>query len=62
MLTLDELIAIYRQRFRDSPPDELPRFQDITQTTITYLVAFKQIHEALKRLACTYEEGNPEGD
>lgn len=50
MIEIDELIDYYRERQRDKLPELSPRRENIILSTITYLVAFKQVHEMLKNL------------
>lgn len=62
MIELDQLIDFYRERLSEHPPISSLKWDDVVTSTITYLVAFKQVHEMLKRLAEAIEGVNPEGD
>lgn len=62
MIELDRLITYYRNKATENPPIEAVDPDEFTLSTITYLVAFKQVHEMLRRLAEAIEGVNPEGD
>ena len=62
MIKIDPLIAYYREHQSEHPTRTMLDPDDVTVSTITYLIAFKQVHEMLKRLAEAIEGINPEGD
>lgn len=62
MIVIDQLIDYYRERRRGRLTLAPVGNEEIVTSTITYLVAFKQVHEMLKRLAEAIEGVNPEGD
>lgn len=62
MIELDQLIDFYRGRIERRPQKTPVNWGKVYTDTITYLVAFKQVYEMLKRLADAVQGTNPEGD
>ena len=55
MIELDQVINYYRQRSLGHMPQIPFESEELWLSTITYLEAFKQVHEMLKRLADAIE-------
>lgn len=62
MVELNELINLYRTNHLKLPPDSPYEPWEVSASTITYLEAFKQVHEMLKRLGEAIQGVDLEGD
>lgn len=62
MIEIDILIDYYRNRLLGKLPISSLKLEDAFTSTITYLIAFKQVHEMLQRLADAIKGVNPERD
>lgn len=62
MTEIDSLITYWFTQLKRGEPEPLNPLGEVIESTITYLVAFKQVHEMLQRLAEAIEGVNPEGD
>ncbi|MBA7563701.1 hypothetical protein ES708_05537 [subsurface metagenome] len=61
MIEIDQLIDLYRKNGLKLPPISPYEAFEVTASTITYLIAFKQAYELLKRLGDASRGVSPEG-
>ncbi|GAI02692.1 unnamed protein product [marine sediment metagenome] len=62
MIEIDKLIEYWKDQWLRGEPEPPNPLGEIMRDTITYLVAFQQVHEMLTRLGEAIEGVSPGGD